>query len=75
MPVILAGNEAQKKKYLGRLTEEPLMCVSVEFEKRRFTELTCLLKLNLVEEIDVIYFILVRPTASLNPGRVLTWPG
>ncbi|MEQ2291898.1 hypothetical protein AMECASPLE_017544 [Ameca splendens] len=26
MPVILAGNEAQKKKYLGRMTEEPLMC-------------------------------------------------
>ncbi|RKP09735.1 acyl-CoA dehydrogenase/oxidase [Thamnocephalis sphaerospora] len=25
-PVILAGNEAQKKKYLGRMTEEPLMC-------------------------------------------------
>lgn len=25
-PVILAGNEAQKKKYLGRLLEEPLMC-------------------------------------------------
>lgn len=24
-PVILAGNEAQKKKYLGRMTEEPLM--------------------------------------------------
>lgn len=28
MPVILAGNEAQKRKYLGRLVEEPLMCVS-----------------------------------------------
>lgn len=28
MPVILAGNEAQKSKYLGRMTEEPLMCVS-----------------------------------------------
>lgn len=28
MPVILAGNDAQKKKYLGRLVEEPLMCVS-----------------------------------------------
>ena len=27
MPVILAGNEAQQKKYLGRMTEEPLMCV------------------------------------------------
>merc|ERR1711976_601825 len=26
MPVILAGNEAQQKKYLGRLMEEPLMC-------------------------------------------------
>ncbi|XP_059357862.1 medium-chain specific acyl-CoA dehydrogenase, mitochondrial [Carassius carassius] len=26
MPVIIAGNDAQKKKYLGRMTEEPLMC-------------------------------------------------
>nr|XP_048309495.1 medium-chain specific acyl-CoA dehydrogenase, mitochondrial isoform X2 [Myodes glareolus] len=26
MPVILAGNEQQKKKYLGRMTEQPLMC-------------------------------------------------
>lgn len=26
MPVILAGNEAQKKKYLGRMIEEPLQC-------------------------------------------------
>ncbi|XP_060686012.1 medium-chain specific acyl-CoA dehydrogenase, mitochondrial [Hemiscyllium ocellatum] len=26
MPVILAGNEAQQKKYLGRMTEAPLMC-------------------------------------------------
>ncbi|XP_077471441.1 medium-chain specific acyl-CoA dehydrogenase, mitochondrial [Stigmatopora argus] len=26
MPVIIAGTEAQKKKYLGRMTEEPLMC-------------------------------------------------
>ena len=24
-PVIIAGNDAQKKKYLGRMTEEPLM--------------------------------------------------
>ena len=29
MPVILAGNEAQKTKYLGRMMEEPLMCVSM----------------------------------------------
>ncbi|XP_048777329.1 medium-chain specific acyl-CoA dehydrogenase, mitochondrial-like [Ostrea edulis] len=26
MPVILAGNKAQKDKYLGRMLEEPLMC-------------------------------------------------
>ncbi|KAJ1553739.1 hypothetical protein HK405_007034 [Cladochytrium tenue] len=25
-PVIIGGNEAQKKKYLGRMIEEPLMC-------------------------------------------------
>ncbi|KAI3385049.1 hypothetical protein SNEBB_005697 [Seison nebaliae] len=25
-PVMLAGSEEQKKKYLGRLTEEPMMC-------------------------------------------------
>ncbi|KNC99114.1 uncharacterized protein SPPG_05373 [Spizellomyces punctatus DAOM BR117] len=25
-PVIIAGNAAQKQKYLGRMTEEPLMC-------------------------------------------------
>uniref|UniRef100_A0A8D2PT80 Medium-chain specific acyl-CoA dehydrogenase, mitochondrial n=1 Tax=Zosterops lateralis melanops TaxID=1220523 RepID=A0A8D2PT80_ZOSLA len=26
MPVIIAGNKQQQKKYLGRMTEEPLMC-------------------------------------------------
>uniref|UniRef100_A0A671WIF2 Medium-chain specific acyl-CoA dehydrogenase, mitochondrial n=1 Tax=Sparus aurata TaxID=8175 RepID=A0A671WIF2_SPAAU len=26
MPVIIAGSEAQKRKYLGRMAEEPLMC-------------------------------------------------
>ncbi|XP_031231783.1 medium-chain specific acyl-CoA dehydrogenase, mitochondrial [Mastomys coucha] len=26
MPVILAGNDQQKKKYLGRMTEQPMMC-------------------------------------------------
>ncbi|GAB1604699.1 medium-chain specific acyl-CoA dehydrogenase, mitochondrial-like [Argonauta hians] len=26
MPVILSGNDFQKKKYLGRMIEEPLMC-------------------------------------------------
>lgn len=28
MPVIIAGNKAQKDKYLTRMIEEPLMCVS-----------------------------------------------
>uniref|UniRef100_A0A8C9JNC4 Medium-chain specific acyl-CoA dehydrogenase, mitochondrial n=1 Tax=Panthera tigris altaica TaxID=74533 RepID=A0A8C9JNC4_PANTA len=26
MPVIIAGNDQQQKKYLGRMTEEPMMC-------------------------------------------------
>uniref|UniRef100_A0A8C2T3S2 Acyl-CoA dehydrogenase medium chain n=1 Tax=Coturnix japonica TaxID=93934 RepID=A0A8C2T3S2_COTJA len=26
MPLIIAGNEQQKRKYLGRMTEEPIMC-------------------------------------------------
>jgi hypothetical protein len=29
MPVIIAGNDQQQKKYLGRMTEEPLMCVRI----------------------------------------------
>lgn len=40
MPVILAGNEQQKKKYLGRMTEQPLMCVSVTSLRRPLC-LTC----------------------------------
>lgn len=27
MPLILSANEEQKKKYLGRMTEEPLVAV------------------------------------------------
>ena len=26
-PVIVAGNDEQKKRFLGRMIEEPLMCV------------------------------------------------
>ncbi|KAF3819719.1 hypothetical protein GH733_015228, partial [Mirounga leonina] len=29
MPLLIAGNDQQQKKYLRRLTEEPLMCVSI----------------------------------------------
>lgn len=28
MPVIIAGNKEQQKKYLGRLVEEPIVAVS-----------------------------------------------
>lgn len=28
MPVVVAGNDAQKKEYLGRLINEPIVCVS-----------------------------------------------
>lgn len=30
MPVILAGNKEQQKKYLGRMVEEPLMAVCIK---------------------------------------------
>lgn len=26
-PVIIAGNDEQKKRFLGRMVKEPLMCV------------------------------------------------
>jgi hypothetical protein len=28
-PVIVAGNDEQKKRFLGRMIDEPLMCVSI----------------------------------------------
>ncbi len=28
-PVIVAGNDEQKKRFLGRMIEEPLMCVCI----------------------------------------------
>lgn len=35
MPIIISGNAEQQKKYLGRMTEEPLMCVSTEILLQR----------------------------------------
>lgn len=29
MPVIIAGNECQQKKYLERMSEELMMCVNI----------------------------------------------
>ncbi len=34
MPVIIGGNAEQQKKYLGRMVEEPLMCVSTLNNKK-----------------------------------------
>jgi len=28
-PVIIAGNDEQKKRFLGRMIDQPLMCVSI----------------------------------------------
>ncbi|TKC45193.1 hypothetical protein EI555_003784, partial [Monodon monoceros] len=39
MPVIIAGNDQQKKKYLGRLTEEPVMCVSHQYSLQQKDDL------------------------------------
>jgi acyl-CoA dehydrogenase len=36
-PVIFAGNDEQKKRFLGRMIDEPLMCVSIDlFQSRLF---------------------------------------
>lgn len=31
IPVVVGGNKEQKKKYLGRMTEQPLICVRTLF--------------------------------------------
>lgn len=38
-PVIIGGNDAQKRKYLGRLTEEPLMCAYGASSSSHFLDL------------------------------------
>lgn len=48
MPVIIAGNEEQKKKYLGRMTEEPLMCVSLEWHYKLLVLLDLIFLLSAV---------------------------
>jgi hypothetical protein len=35
-PVILAGNHEQKKKYLSRMIEEPLIAVGLQFYSSNF---------------------------------------
>ena len=39
MPVMIAGNDDQKKKYLGRLIDEPVMCAYGELVVPLHTEL------------------------------------
>jgi hypothetical protein len=64
--VVLAGNKEQKKKYLGRMVEEPLICVSIEMD-------TCIFKI-----ISAMVFVLLvfdnRLMVSLNLGQDLMSP-
>ncbi len=59
--MVLAGNKEQKKKYLGRMVEEPLICVSIEMD-------TCIFKI-----ISAMCFVLLvfdnRLMVSLNLGQ------
>ena len=50
MPVIIAGNKAQKDKYLTRMIEEPLMCVS-----KACCQLRKILDIDHVGLIDILY--------------------
>lgn len=62
IPVVVAGNKEQKKKYLGRMAEEPLVCVSIEviFE----SSIRTMFKQHL--------FFNNRVTLSPSQGEVLT---
>uniref|UniRef100_A0A4W5K8X4 Medium-chain specific acyl-CoA dehydrogenase, mitochondrial n=1 Tax=Hucho hucho TaxID=62062 RepID=A0A4W5K8X4_9TELE len=67
MPVIIAGNDSQKKKYLGRMTEEPLMCVSVSYEMQEgirdvLPQTACGVKDSLLNAHR--YFLLARTDAD-----------
>jgi hypothetical protein len=35
-PVIIAGTDEQKKRFLGRMIAEPLMCVSIHVFQLRY---------------------------------------
>ena len=42
MPVLIAGTEAQKRKYLERMTQEPIMAVSANSRKSSDSALVCI---------------------------------
>ena len=64
--MVLAGNKEQKKKYLGRMVEAPLMCVSIAMD-------TCIFKI-----ISPLCFVLHlfdnSLMVSLNLGQDLMSP-
>ncbi|RKP27519.1 acyl-CoA dehydrogenase/oxidase [Syncephalis pseudoplumigaleata] len=87
-PVVLAGNDAQQRKYLGRMTEEPLMCAYCVTEPGSGSDVAGT-KTRAEKKGDrwVIngqkmwitnggkanwYFVLARTDAKANAGRAFT---
>ncbi|KAJ2400626.1 hypothetical protein GGI23_001920 [Coemansia sp. RSA 2559] len=87
-PVILAGNDAQKKKYLGRMTEEPLMAAYCVTEPGAGSDVAGA-KTNAVKKGDkwVVngqkmwitnggkanwYFLLAKTDPAANAGKAFT---
>ena len=87
-PVILAGNEAQKSKYLGRMTEEPLMCAYCVTEPGAGSDVAAA-KTNAVKKGDKWilngqkmwitnsgfanwYFVLAKTNPEESAGRAFT---
>ncbi|KAJ1789469.1 hypothetical protein LPJ59_005338 [Coemansia sp. RSA 2399] len=87
-PVILAGNDAQKKKYLGRMTEEPLMAAYCVTEPGAGSDVASA-KTNAVKRGDkwVVngqkmwitnggkanwYFLLAKTDPAANAGKAFT---
>jgi len=88
VPVIIAGNLEQKKKYLGRLIEEPLMCAYCVTEPGAGSDVAGL-KTTAVKKGDHYvlngnkmwitnggvadwYFVLARTDATASTGKAFT---
>lgn len=70
MPVIIAGTEAQQKKYLGRMMEEPLMCAYCVTEPGAGSDVAAI-KTKAVKKGDK--YILNGQKMWITNGGVANW--
>jgi len=64
MPVILAGNEEQKKKYLTRLTEEPIMTAYCVTEPEAGSDVAGI-KTTAVKKVMIAYTVRLQNRTNI----------